>query len=75
VHYRVIKPLGERGKTQNISEGGICLMLQRELSPGTKLELKFELPSEKSKLVEALAEVVWQKKTDRGFLTGVSFQK
>lgn len=75
VNYKVMMPSGDRGKTQNISEGGICLVLNRELPTGTILELKFEQPGKDSRLIKALAKVVWQKKTDKGFLTGVNFQK
>lgn len=73
VSYKVMLPSGDKGLTQNISEGGICLMLNRALTPGTILELKFELPEKESKPVESLAKVVWQKRTDKGFLTGVKF--
>ncbi len=61
------------GLIQNISDGGAYLILNRELSPGAILELKFELPEEDSKPIETRVKVVWQKKTDKGFLTGVKF--
>lgn len=73
VSYKVMLPSGDKGLTQNISEGGICLMLNRALNPGTILELKFELPEKGAGPVESLAKVVWQKRTDKGFLTGVKF--
>lgn len=75
VNYKVMMPSGDRAKMQDISESGICLILSRELPLGTILELKFELPGEDSKLMKSLAKVVWQKKTDKGFLTGVNFKK
>ena len=57
--------------TQNISEGGLCLILNRKLSPGATLELKIDMPGKDAKPIEILAKVVWQKKTEMGFLTGL----
>jgi hypothetical protein len=74
VNYRILKPSGDVGMTQNVSEGGLCLVLNNELPPGTILEVKFEIPDDTAKKVESFAEVVWQKKTDKGFLTGVKFK-
>jgi hypothetical protein len=74
VEYRILKPSGDLGTTQNISEGGLCLVLSNELSPGTILEVKFEIPGDTPRLVESFVEVVWQKMTDKGFLTGVKFK-
>ena len=75
VDYKVLTPSGDVGTTQNVSEGGLCLLLNNELSKGTILEVKFEIPSDGIKQVESFVEVVWQKKSDKGFLTGVKFYK
>jgi c-di-GMP-binding flagellar brake protein YcgR len=75
VDYKVLTPSGDVGMTQNVSEGGLCLMLNNELSPGTILEVKFEIPGDDPKQVESLVEVIWQKKTNKGLLTGVKFHK
>ena len=75
VDYKVLTPSADVGLTQNVSEGGLCLVLNNELSPGTILEVKFEIPGDTPKQVESFVEVVWQKKTDKGFLTGVKFYK
>lgn len=75
VDYKVLTPSGDMGMTQNVSEGGLCLLLNNELSPGTVLEVKFEIPGDVPRLVESFVKVVWQKKMDTGFLTGVKFKK
>ena len=75
VDYKVLSPSGDVGMTQNVSEGGLCLVLNNELSPGTILEVKFEIPGDAPKQVESFVEVIWQKKTNKGLLTGVKFHK
>jgi hypothetical protein len=71
--YRELKPSVEEGIIQDVSEGGLCLMLTKGLSPGTVLKVKHELPGEYSLPKEAFVKVIWQKKTHQGFLTGVKF--
>ena len=73
VNYKVMMPSGDKGKTQNVSEGGICLMLNRKFPLGTILELNFESLEKESRPIETFAKVIWQKKTDKGFLTGLKF--
>jgi hypothetical protein len=73
VVYKVLSPLKDVGLTQNISYGGLCLLLDDEFRPGTTLELKYRLPHEESRQVVTTVQVVWQKKTEKGFLTGVKF--
>jgi len=73
VSYRVIVPSIGEGVTKNISEGGLCLLLDKELPLGTILEIKFELPGEEGCPIETFVRVVWQRKTENGFLTGVKF--
>jgi c-di-GMP-binding flagellar brake protein YcgR len=75
VIYKVVSPIKDVGLSRNISQGGLCLLLNNELPPGTILELKYRLPHEESRLIEKTAEVVWQKKTDKGFLTGVRYDR
>jgi len=55
--------------TQNISEGGLCLLLGEELFPGMTIGLEFVLPGKEPKHIEANAMVVWQK----DYLTGTKF--
>ena len=71
VIYKVLSPLKNVGLTRNISHGGLCLLLDDELRPGTILELKYRLPHEENRQRVTTVEVVWQKKTEKGFLTGV----
>ena len=71
VTYTVLMHSKGETLTQNISEGGLCLILNRELSPGATLELKIDMPDKDAKPIEIFAEVVWQKKTEMGFLTGL----
>jgi hypothetical protein len=73
VVYKVLSPLKDVGLTRNISYGGLCLLLDDEFRPGTTLELKYRLPHEESRQIVTTVEVVWQKKTEKGFLTGVKF--
>ena len=71
VIYKVLSPLKNVGLTRNISHEGLCLLLDDELRPGTILELKYRLPHEENRQIVNTVEVVWQKKTEKGFLTGV----
>ena len=73
INYRVITPLGGKGLTKNISEGGLCIILDKKIPAGTMLELKFELPGKESVPVEIFAKVIWQKEKEGKFLTGVKF--
>jgi len=73
VTFRELVPSGEEGSIQDISEGGLCLVLQKEFDIGTILELKYELQSPSPKPIESTVKVIWQKKTDKGLLTGVQF--
>ena len=73
IEYKVMVPSGDRARTQNISEGGICLMLNKAFTEGTILEVKHDLPGESKPAVQ-LVKVVWQKRTDEGYLTGVKFE-
>jgi hypothetical protein len=71
--YRELVPSGEEGIIQDISEGGLSLLLNKEFSPGTILEVKYEVQSPTPKPIESIVKVIWQRKTDKGMLTGVQF--
>ena len=75
VSCKVLSPLEDVGLTQNISNEGLCLLLNNELRPGTILELKYMLPHEDARQIVTSVEVVWQKKTEKGFLTGVKLNQ
>ena len=73
VIYKVISPIKGVGLSRNFSQGGLCLLLDNELPPGTIIELKYRLPHEESRLIKTTVEVIWQKKTDTGYITGVKY--
>ena len=59
VTYRVLPATTFRGtKTKNISGGGICMLVNEPLSPGTTLEVMVKLPS-RGDLVMFTGEIVW----------------
>ena len=75
VEYEILpmqSPL--KAETKNISAGGLCLLVDEEIQPGAVLHLKFYLPDKEKTCVESLGRVVWQKKDDRGYLTGIEFK-
>jgi len=69
INYKIRKPLEGEGFTQNISEGGCCLMLNEELAPGSVIEMDFGPLNGTSQSVRATGKVVWQ----REYLTGIRF--
>ena len=73
MRYRELLPSGEEGLIQDISEGGLCLLLNKKFSPGTILEINYEVPAEAPKPEASIVKIIWQKKTDKGMLTGVEF--
>jgi hypothetical protein len=75
VIYKVVSPIKGVALSRNFSPGGLCLLLDNELPPGTILEIKYRLPHEEHRLIETTVEVVWQKKSDKGYITGVKYEK
>lgn len=73
ISYRELVSSGEEGLIRDISDGGLCLLLNKKFSPGSILEVKYELRGKTSRPTEAIVKIVWQKKTDTGWLTGVKF--
>lgn len=55
--------------TQDISQTGMRLLLDNEVSPGMILKLNFDLPGQSTKPIDTHAEVIWQD----NYLTGVRF--
>ena len=80
VEYRVEKkPRPYKGRTANISKGGMKLLMDEKLSIGTVLDLKIYIPKKKG-TVEVGAQVVWTKDVDekdpsgkRLFHSGIKF--
>lgn len=73
--YRELVPSGVVGIIQDMSQGGMCLILNKEFPPGTVLEVKYELPKEENRSVEKFVRVVWVRKAEKGYLTGVKFSQ
>ena len=66
VRYQVLGHTSKEVISQNISEGGMCLLLDRKISPRMILELEFKLPGNSKELINAYAEVVWQRNSHTG---------
>lgn len=74
ITYSVLVSLDGVGVIKNVSEGGLCLILDRYLSPGTIIKVRFALPQDDQEIpIKAIAKVVWCKQTDAGYLTGIQF--
>ena len=73
IRYREFVPSEEEGLIQDISEGGLCLLLKKKFDPGTLLEIKYETHPNAPKPEDSIVKVIWQKRTDKGYLTGVRF--
>ena len=54
--------------TQNLSDSGMCLLLDRHITPGLFLELEFKKPGDEN-MLKRYAKIVWQ----NDYLTGVKF--
>jgi len=75
VIYQVVSPIKGVALSRNISHGGLCLLLENELPSGTILELKYRLPHEEHRQIKMMVEVIWQKKTEQGYITGVKHDR
>jgi hypothetical protein len=73
--YRELVPSGATGIIQDMSDGGLCLILNKEFPPGTVLEVTYVLPDEENRTVEKFVKVVWVRKTEKEYLTGVKFSQ
>ena len=69
VRYKIEERTSVECFTQNICEGGLCLMLGEDLFPGMTIGLEFFLPGKEPRQIKANAVVVWQKE----YLTGAKF--
>ena len=58
-----------QGFSQNISENGCCLFLDREIPEGSLIEITFERFGNNNHDVKIIGRVIWQK----DFLSGVKF--
>jgi Tfp pilus assembly protein PilZ len=74
VSFAVVMPAYETGSTEDISQGGLCLKVNRVLPLGTVLRLEFDLPGDKPEHIEVLGKVVWQRPDNAAiFSTGIKF--
>ncbi|MCM8801243.1 MAG: PilZ domain-containing protein [Candidatus Omnitrophica bacterium] len=74
VKYAVLVPKAfEEGLIQNISEGGLCLLLKKGLNVGDILHLEFQLPGDNPESIKTLVRVQWQLPKEGKFLVGVKF--
>jgi PilZ domain len=71
VAYRVLMHSKGETLTQNISQGGLCLILDKELPAGATLGLKIDMPGKETRPIEVFAQVIWQKKSEMGYITGL----
>jgi len=70
IKYTILMPYCAVGSTKDISEGGLCLMLDRELNKGFILRVELETSEGRT---NQLVKVMWQQKAGDRFLTGVKF--
>jgi riboflavin synthase alpha subunit len=70
IKYTILMPYCAVGSTKDISEGGLCLTVDKELNKGFILRLEMETSEGK---VNQLVKVMWQQKAGDKFLTGVKF--
>jgi hypothetical protein len=59
-------------KGRNISLGGICLLMEKELHRGEVIDVTFHLPVTSAEFL-ARAKVIWQEPSKEGYLTGFEF--
>jgi c-di-GMP-binding flagellar brake protein YcgR len=80
IEYNVAKkPLIKGGKSINISEGGMKLLMDEKLPKGAIIDMKMYLP-DKNEVVEVEGEVIWTSDADvkdasgkRYFHSGIKF--
>lgn len=66
VRYQVLGNPSKEVISRNISVGGMCLILDRKISPRMILELEFKLPGNNEELINTYAEVIWQSNSHTG---------
>lgn len=66
VKYQILGHPSKEVISQNISAGGMCLLLDRKISPRMILELEFKLPGDSGEMINTYSEVVWQSNSHTG---------
>ncbi len=54
-----------RALTKNIGAGGVCLLAEEYLTPGTRLNLELRLP-DRSEAIRCQVEVIWSQPVGMG---------
>jgi Tfp pilus assembly protein PilZ len=74
VDYSVMLSPQGTGIIKNISEGGLCVIVEKYMPEGTLLKLRFQLPdSPRSSSIETAGKVIWIEKAEGGYATGIQF--
>jgi c-di-GMP-binding flagellar brake protein YcgR len=74
VDYSVLATPQGTGVIKNISEGGVCILIDKFLASGTILKLKYYTQKKGEEvLVETVGKVCWCRQGDQGYLVGVQF--
>lgn len=84
VRYKVLTPAEQqlKGKTKNISGGGICLVAHEQYTPGTVMAMEIKFPHSINPVV-VKGRVVWSKESGLGpspagrprFDNGIEFEE
>jgi hypothetical protein len=76
VDYYVLTTPHGSGIIRDISEGGISMLIDRHLLEGTIIRLRFALPEQNINMpIEAVGKVIWTRKTESGYTTGIQFME
>jgi len=76
VDYYVLATPHGSGIIKDVSVGGLSMLIDKHLMEGTILRLRFALPEQNINLpIEAVGKVVWSRKTESGYATGVQFME
>lgn len=74
LEYQVLASPRGTGIIKDISEGGMCSVLDKHLSEGTIIRLSFTIQEDTTNIpIETVAKVLRVKKTESGYETGLQF--
>jgi hypothetical protein len=73
--YTILLPAFRKGITKNISQDGLCILIDQQLSKGSILRAEFDLLEDEGEKehIEAMIKVMWQVRQGDKFLTGARF--
>jgi len=60
---------------KNISDGGVCIILDKEIKPETNVHINFHIPEMMLKPIEVSGKTMWKKQieNEKGYAHGVMF--